>query len=303
MESESSSLSVTSQDHGDSSKTKNVLNKKKNEQGQSSKSNSKAPIDFVKISKEDSVDGSKVQQHNGFSPIYVVGSSSNSPNNNKEKKDEKTSEEKNLESKKSYSCNFCTREFSSLQALGGHQNAHKAERALKKQREQRYDTDVLELGQTHLSPYFRYPSALHSPYGALGVRMDSMIQKPSFFNPRVIPNNFAYGHGGLCLHETLHPSLVSLRNNMEGSSSRDGILGLGGATSSRVENSANNKIGDFLKYGDSSKDVAISSSSNLDKNFFVAPASIKYDTHRPKFNFEEEPSDSESSGLDLTLRL
>ncbi|XP_058754999.1 uncharacterized protein LOC131628148 [Vicia villosa] len=287
MASESSSLSVTSNNHVDSSKPKNVVHKEENEQGQSSKSNSNMPIDFVKLSKEDSVDGSKVQEHNFFNPIQVGGSSSDPPNTDNEKKGEKTIDEKNLESKTSYACNFCKREFSTLQALGGHQNAHKAERALKKQREERYEHDVLGLGKTHLNPYFRYPSALFPPYGSLGVRMDSMIQKPSLFNPRVTPNNFTYGHGGLCLQETLNPSLVNLRNNMEGSS-RVGILGLGGATSSRVENSANNKI---------------SSNSIIENNFFVAPAPVKDDIHQPKFNTEEELSDSESSGLDLTLKL
>ncbi|KAL5078135.1 hypothetical protein RYX36_017119 [Vicia faba] len=49
-----------------------------------------------------------------------------------------------------------------------------------------------------------------------------------------------------------------------------------------VENGANNKIGAFLKFGDSCKDVATNSSSILDKNFCVTPASIKDNIHQPK---------------------
>ncbi|XP_058784788.1 uncharacterized protein LOC131659646 [Vicia villosa] len=305
MASESSSISVTSQNHGNSSKTKNLVDMMENEQGQSSKSDSNMPIDFVKLSKEDSVDASKVQEHNFFSPIQVGGSSSHSPNADNEKKKEKTTGEKNSASKTSYPCNFCNREYPTLQALGGHQNAHKTERALQMQREQRYG--ALGLGQTHLNPYFHYPSALSSPYGSLGVRMSSMIQKPSFyFSPMVTPNKFAYGRGCVCFQETLNPSLVNLRNNMEGSS-RVGIIGLGGATSSRVENDANNKIASFLKLGESSKDVATSSNSIIEKNFFVDAAPVKDEIYQPEFQdeieTEDEPSDSESSGLDLSLKL
>ncbi|KAK2450060.1 zinc finger protein [Trifolium repens] len=95
--------------------------------------------------------------------------------------------------------------------LRGHQNAHKAERALEKQPEQRYDGGGLGLGQPLFIPYYSYPSTLLTPpyYRALGTRMESMIQKP---HPRFTPHSVGYSHGALCLQEILNPSLMSLRN-------------------------------------------------------------------------------------------
>lgn len=98
---------------------------------------------------------------------------------------------------KTFTCSFCGREFSTSQALGGHQNAHKQERALAKQRR----NNVAEAAGAaaadpygHRNGYSYYPyysTFSHQPplYGGfnrpVGLRTQSgMIQKPySYHHP------------------------------------------------------------------------------------------------------------------------
>ncbi|XP_054817027.1 zinc finger protein 3-like [Prosopis cineraria] len=104
-------------------------------------------------------------------------------------------EHENITTQRTFCCNFCRREFSSSQALGGHQNAHKQERAIAKRRQAEIVVSENNhfglLGPHYYSPYcgnypnplINYNSSMTYNNKPLGVRMDSMIHKPSYNYP------------------------------------------------------------------------------------------------------------------------
>jgi hypothetical protein len=218
--------------------------------------------------------------------------------------------EENNSNSRVYSCNYCHFQFPTQQALAGHQNAHKAQRAFEKQLKERYDGQTSNLGQPLFNQPFNNTRSFLPPYSyrSLGVRNESMIDKQPPYSyrsslgvrnesmihkqPSVCP---IIGHGGgLSLTDVFNPSLINLKNNNEGSTKGVEIQGIGGATTSRTEDHGTNfKFYDFLNLGVSSDNVGTSSNSTT----------AKKNIQNSKSKDEDESSDSGSSELDLTLKL
>ncbi|XP_021283267.1 LOW QUALITY PROTEIN: zinc finger protein GIS-like [Herrania umbratica] len=111
---------------------------------------------------------------------------------------------------RAFTCGFCKKEFSTSQALGGHQNAHKQERAIAKRRK---ELDSGALGHRQY-PYYSYSSLSQaSLYGsfnrALGTRMESMIHKPAPAYPWTTLG-CRFGHGGIMMENFQAPRSSTL---------------------------------------------------------------------------------------------
>ncbi|GAA0152056.1 hypothetical protein LIER_10632 [Lithospermum erythrorhizon] len=108
------------------------------------------------------------------------------------------------ETRKVYPCTYCPRKFCNSRALGGHQNAHKRERAITKR-----GSPLSSLAST-----------------TIGIQAHSLIHKPHYsYPPPIIVGSPLYGHSGWDRKLLgLQPSVAQLgmENNYMGSSSERG---------------------------------------------------------------------------------
>ncbi|TMW98686.1 hypothetical protein EJD97_003625 [Solanum chilense] len=164
----------------------------------------------TKKMKEKVVEGSQLKQHESSSGGVLLDLKVHNNNNNmntncsnlelklfnstparaSESSNEATPKQRGASDARTFSCSFCKREFSTSQALGGHQNAHKQERALAKRRNGLVDV-VSSFGPPNYHPYYNPYSSFnsHMPFhtsfptrSSLGLQGDSsMIHKPTSY--------------------------------------------------------------------------------------------------------------------------